>query len=301
MQSPYYNHFLVLAWLITSASFAQRTNSNFGLRNKMGITINQERSSGSFNGFDLEQYNSNLQVFLPLLVKVDTSSEKTKVSLIKAQYIFRYTENSISNPVGENPLPSELYTNSLAISYTQSIGYPLFIDLSVRGSFAGDYNGYNPLHFSARGILFYNFSKKLKIGAGMLYLQTGGNFEQFLFIPYVDWRINDKWFLDMTSPLRFLVGRNLGKKNVTQLALGSYLEFATRYALSNAEADQIYNNIDIAIGLDFRTQLYNKLYFNAFLGNNIYKEVNLRSDSFDHITKSNLSLNFKVGLSLNLE
>ena len=112
-----------------------------------------------------------------------------------------------------------------------------------------------------------------------MYIQTGGEFEQFVFIPYIDWRINDKWFVDMTSPIRFLVGRNLGRKNITQLALGSYLEFATRYALSNQDFDQIYNNVDISVGLDFRTQIYNKLYFNAFLGNNIYKEVNLRSES----------------------
>jgi len=293
---------ICLITLVVSLScYSQRTNANFGLRNKMGITMNQERSSGSFNGFDLEQYNSNLQVFLPLLVKVDTSTEKTKVSLIKAEYIFRYTHNSLSNFTGDAPLPSELYSNSLAISYTQSIGYPLFFDLAVRGSFAGDYEGYNPLHFSARAILFYNFSKQLKVGLGTLYIQTGGKFDQFIFIPYIDWRINEKWFVDMTSPIRFLVGRNFGRKNVTQLALGSYLEFATRYALSNSEFDQIYNNIDIAVGLDFRTQLHNKLYFNAFVGNNIYKEVNLRSDAFDNITKSNLGLNVKVGLSLNLE
>ena len=288
---------LVVSW----SCYSQRTNSNFGLRNKMGITLNQERSSGSFNGFDLEQYNSNLQVFLPLMIKVDTTSEKTKVSLIKAQYIFRYTQNNLSDFVGEQPLPSELYSNSLAISYTQTVGYPLFIDLSVRGSFAGDYDGYNPLHLSARGILFYNFSKQLKIGAGVLYLQTGGDLDQYIFIPYLDWRINDKWFIDMTSPIRFLAGRNLGKKNVTQLALGTYLEFVTRYALSNVEVDQIYNNVDISVGLDFRTQLHNKLYFNAFVGNNIYKEVNFRNEDVDVITKSNLGLNVKVGLSLNLE
>ena len=294
--------FFVLTFSIYFTSFSQRTNSNFGLRNKMGISLNQEVTSGSFSGFDLDQYHTNFQVYLPLLIKVDTSTIKPKVSLIKAQYIFRYTQNNLSSTLPKMPLPSELYSNSLAISYTQTISYPFFIDLSLRGSFAGDYKSYNPLHFSARGTFIYNHSKQLKIGAGLLYLQSGGNFEEFIFIPYVDWRINNKWFIDMTSPVRFLIGRNIGRKQVSQLALGSYLEFITRYALSSSsELNQIYNSVDIALGIDFRTQIYNKLYFNAFLGNNMYKEINFRSKTSDDLTKTNSGVNFKVGLSLNLE
>ena len=83
--------------------------------------------------------------------------------------------------------------------------------------------------------MFYNFNKSLKAGLGVLYLETGSGFEQFIFIPYIDWRINNKWFVDMTSPIRFLVGKNLGKNNATHLEvlqagvhLGKELRVATK-------------------------------------------------------------------------
>ena len=121
---------IVIIFLSIDVCYAQRTNSNFGLRSKMGVSTNQERTSGSFNVYNLDQTNTNLEVYLPLLIHVDTTSRNPKVSLLKAQYIFRYTQNRLADFDGVQPLPSELYTNSLAVSYTQTIAYPFFIDLA---------------------------------------------------------------------------------------------------------------------------------------------------------------------------
>ncbi len=285
---------------IQNNCFSQLINSNFGLRQKMGLSLNHEMSNGSFNGFDLQQHHTNVHAFLPLLIKVDTTTSKPKVAILKAEYTFRRTKNSFSEN-DLDPFPTNFYANSLALSFTHTIGYPFFLNYSARFTYSGDYGSYNPLHFTASTYLIYSVNKTLKIGAGLVFQQSGSDFPRFLFIPYVDWRINEDWFIDLTSPVRFLFGRNFGKQKVTQLALGSYLEFITRYAFNAQEINQVYESTDIAVGLDFRTQLHNKLYFNAFVGNNVYKHINFISEESDFITKSNLGLNVKVGLSLNLE
>lgn len=292
--------FVVLFLGSQNQAFAQLINSNFGLRQKMGISVSQQMSSASFEAFDLQQHHTNFQAYLPLLIKVDTSTSKPKIALLKAEYTFRNTENVFSNNAVE-PFPTDFYANSLALNFTHTIGYPFFLNYSLRFTYSGDYGDYNPLHITASTYFIYRINKKLKIGAGIVFQQSNSDFPRFLYIPYVDWRINENWFIDLTSPVRFLFGRNFGKRKITQLALGSYLEFITRYAFHAQNTDQVYESTDIAVGLDFRTQLYKKLFFNAFVGNNVYKHINFISEDADFIIKSNTGLNFKVGLSLNLE
>jgi hypothetical protein len=294
--------FSVLMFLsgFQSDAFAQLINSNFGLRQKMGLSISQQMSSGSFDDFDLQQHHTNFQAFLPLLIKVDTSASKPKIALLKAEYTFRNTENVFSDNFVE-PFPTDFFANSLALSFTHTVGYPFFLNYSVRFTYSGDYKAYNPLHFTASTYFIYRINKKLSIGAGIVYQQSNSDFPRFIYIPYVDWRINENWFIDITSPVRFLFGRNFGKNKVTQLALASYLEFITRYAFRVQDTNQIYESTDIAAGLDFRTQLHNKLFFNAFLGSNVYKHINFISNNTDYTIISNSGLNFKLGLSLNLE
>jgi hypothetical protein len=297
-----YIAFVLVALLFgnPNEAFAQLINSNFGLRQKMGISLSQQMSSATYDDFDLQQHQTNFQVYLPLLVKVDTSTSTPKIALLKAEYTFRNTENVFSNNVVE-PFPTDFYANSLALNFTHTIGYPFFLNYSLRFTYSGDYGDYNPLHITASTYFIYRINKKLRIGAGIVFQQSHSDFPRFLYIPYVDWRLNENWFIDITSPVRFLFGRNFGKRKITQLALGSYLEFITRYAFHAQNTDQVYESTDIAVGLDFRTQLYKKLFFNAFVGNNVYKHINFISEESDYIIKSNLGLNFKVGLSLNLE
>lgn len=301
--------FLYLFSVSQSSLFAQfLAGSNFGLRSKIGITLNQEYSNVHFERNDenifLEQHTSNFQASFPLLLQIDTTSSKVKLNILKAEYTFRYTENIFSNNTDGNQtiLPENFYANAINLSYLHTISYPWMAIHSITGSYIGDYGNNNPLNINASSFLLYRFSDKLILGAGVIY-QNLEDEHGFLVVPYMDWRVSKNWFVSITAPDRILIGRNFGRKKQTQIAWGTYLEFLTRFAFQQNERNFIYQNFNISSGIDFRTLLKGKLYLNAFIGNNFYKNLNIRNNDLDRVESiaAFSGLNIKVGLSLNLQ
>ncbi|KAA3638086.1 MAG: hypothetical protein DWQ02_05610 [Bacteroidetes bacterium] len=308
-------------WLVTFLCFAlihsnlfaqQLANSNYGLRSKMGVAISQEISNANIdlNGWDgnplgLTQSATNFQASVPLLLKIEVGSPKVKLSILSAEYTFRFLNNIYSGLPSENQnllLPENLYANALNISYMHTISFPWMMRHSVRFTYAGDYNGYSPLQINASSFVLYRVNDKLMLGVGALYQQLGSE-RSFLVVPYMDWRISNRWFLDTTMPYRILVGRNFGSKKQHQLSWGTYIEFFTRYAYQQNNQQCIYENIDISSGLDFRTKIKGKMYLNAFVGSNFLRNINIKDSGLEKIgnISSNMGINARIGLSLNLE
>ena len=296
----------ILAWVTTS--LAQLANSNFGLRSKMGITLNHEYSEGAFtdheNDYRLAQNMTNFQLSFPVILKVDTTSPKVRLSILKAEYTFRNIENDyFKSPAPEQQLLIEdFYANSVSLSYIQSIGYPWMIANSLRLTLAGDYGSNNPININASSFILRRFSEKLTVGVGALYQQMEDEIG-FLVVPYIDLRISDHWFVDVTAPDRILLGKNIGKDKKTQLAWGTYIEFFTRFAFREEGQNKLYQNFEVATGVDFRTPIRGKLYFNAFVGNNVYKDIRIRDNELNDLERISTSagLNARIGISLNLQ
>jgi len=291
--------------------FAQLANSNYGLRSKMGITLSHEMSEGAFDyvgidgeDVDLFQQITNFQASFPLILNIDTLSPKVRLNILKAEYTFRNIENAYtgSPTVEQTLLAEDFYANSLALSYLHTIGYPWMMQHAIRLTYAGDYGDNNPLNINASSFLLYRVNDKLLLGVGALYQQMEDE-RSFLVVPFMDWRISKDWFLDITMPDRILLGRNMGKKKNTQIAWGTYIEFFTRFAFEQNNQNRIYENFDISSGLDFRTKLKGKLFLNAFVGNNFYKNISIKDNNLERLdgVSSFVGLNFRVGLSLNLE
>lgn len=302
--SPYSgkNYFIICFLLLSNLCDAQLANSNYGLKSKMGVTMNHEFTQGTFDSFSLSQHYTNLQVSLPLFLKIDSTFIKPKIAIVQVEYTFRKTDN-LFKQAEQALLPTNLYANALSISYVHTIAYPFFMNYAAQLIYAGDYAHLMPLHINASTFFLYRVNERLIVGAGILYQQTGNQQRNFLIGPYLDWRTNNQWFVDVVFPDRILFGKNLGNRKITQMALGVYLEFFTRYSLNSQDTSRIYENLEISSGIDFRTQIHKHFFLNVFIGNNFYKELRLRDDRFDPITSINtsLGLNIKLGLSLNLE
>ena len=58
------------------------------------------------------------------------------------------------------------------------------------------------------------------LGIGVLYQQLQDEIG-ILVVPYLDWRINKSWFLDITMPDRIMLGLNLTER--TQISWATYL------------------------------------------------------------------------------
>jgi len=183
-----------------------------------------------------------------------------------------------------------------------TIGYPWMVQHSVRFTYAGDYGSNNPLNINASSFVLYRLNDKVLLGAGVLYQQIASE-RSFLVVPFLDWRINERWFVDVTMPDRIILGRKWGKKRITEIGWGTYLEFFTRFAFEEEGQKKVYENFELSSGLDFRTQIKGKLFLNAFVGNNFYKNISIRDENLNRLdgVSSNLGLNARIGLSLNLE
>lgn len=302
---------LLCLFFFASTSNAQLANSNYGLRSKMGIALSHEISEGTFDyigqdgdDVDLFQQTTNFQAAFPLILKIDTLSPKVKLNILKAEYTFRNIENIYTgNPTVEQTLLAEnFYANSVSLAYLHTIGYPLMMQHSIRITYAGDYGDNNPLNLNASSFLLWRVNDRLMLGVGALYQQMEDQIS-FLVVPYMDWRASEKWFVEVTMPDRILVGRNFGKEKQTQLAWGTYIEFFTRFAFQQNGQNLIYENFDIASGLDFRTRLKGKLHLNAFVGNNFLKDISIKDNDLNELNavSSNIGINARIGLSLNLE
>lgn len=290
--------------LLSFQATAQLANSNFGLRNQVGITLNHEYSQGKFDVLELQQHHTNLQASLPVFLKIDTTGTKTKVHYLKAEYTFRKTNNLFNTIENEDlRLPNDFYSNGLTINYLHTISYPWMMNYNLRVVYAGDYKDFNPININATTLVLYKWNKNLVIGAGLSYQHTGFDDERFIFVPFIDWRTKKHWFVDMTSPNRLLIGKQFGRDQKTQLAWGTYLEFLTRYSYTIDEQKRILAPFELASGLDFRTALKGQLYFNAFIGNHFYKKINIQNNDFNDIEDkaTHIGLNIRIGLSLNLQ
>lgn len=117
----------------------------------------------------------------------------------------------------------------------------------------------------------------------------------------MDWRNSNNWLVNITMPDRILVGKNLGRKKQTQVTWGTYLEFFSRFAFQGKKI--LYENFELLSGLDFRTPIKGKLYLNAFVGNNFYKNIILKNSRLDRLenTATFSGLNARIGISLNLQ
>lgn len=298
--------------LISETLYGQLlSNSNYGLKGKMGVTLNHEFSRGEFdfNGLsnedvDLLQNITNFQISLPLFLNIDTISAKPSLSILKAEYTLRNVENYYTGtPSNEQTLLGEdFYANSINFSYLKSIGLPWMLFNSVRFTYAGDYGDNNPLNINTGSFILRRMNKNLTIGVGLLFQGIEDEYS-FIPVPYLDWKINNAWFVDITAPERIIIGRNLGKHKITQVGIATYIEFFTRFAFEDEGQNRIYENFEVSTGLDFRTQLKGKLFLNAFVGNNFIKDVNIFNNNLEEIesVSSNIGLNARIGVSLNLE
>ena len=290
---------------------AQLANSNYGLRSKMGIAVSHEISEGAFDftgkdgdEVDLFQQSTNFQASFPLLLRIDTLSPKVRLNILKAEYTFRNVNNNYTgNPFIEQTLLAEdFYANSIALSYLHTIGYPWMVQHAVRLTYAGDYQSNNPLNINASSFLLYRVNEQMILGAGVLYQQMEDE-RSFLIVPFIDWRISNQWFLDVTMPDRILLGRNFGKEKQAQIAWGTYIEFFTRFAFVDQGQNRIYENFQISSGLDCRARLVGKLYLNAFVGNNFLKNISIKDNNLNELNSAsaNSGINARFGLSLNLQ
>ncbi|MEO1652876.1 MAG: DUF6268 family outer membrane beta-barrel protein, partial [Bacteroidota bacterium] len=287
---------------------AQFANSNFGLRSKMGFTLNHEISKGSFDfdgrSVDLTQQVTNFQASFPLLKRINTRGTRVRLNILKAEYTFRNIENVYpgSSIHEQSVLKDDFYANSLNLSYLHTVRYPWMMVHSLRLSYAGDYSENTPLQINASSFALYRVNKNLLLGLGVLYQQMEHE-RSFLVVPYLDWRSSNQWFVDITAPDRILIGKNIGRKKHTQIAWGTYLEFLTRFTFQQNGQNRVYENFDISSGLDFRTKVKGKLFFNAFVGNNFYKNISIRNNELDRLESGSAfsGLNARLGLSFNLE
>ena len=299
---------LLIISLFSSSAIAQLANSNYGLRGKMGIAFSHEISEGSFDyadgDVDLFQQITNFQASFPLLLKIDTLSPKVRLNILKAEYTFRNVENVYAdNPTVEQTLlTDDFYANSLNLSYLHTISFPLMMLHSVRFTYAGDYGDNNPLNLNASSFLLYRLNKRWTVGLGALYQQFE-NERRFLVVPLVNWSFSREWFVDVALPDRVLIGKNLGKNKETQIAWATYLEFFTRFAFQVNDQNKLYENFDLSSGIDFRTRLKGKIFLNAFVGNNFYKNVNILDNDLNELesVSTSMGISARIGVSLTLE